>query len=285
MFSKMVDMCETALWRLYDQDEGGFFFGYKGDDTIDRRKLLRYNARVLLLLDGGKNAQIQDTFRFIFDKLLSSDARPPFHSIGNNGYATLGDIALFVSALKKHGLPHGHFLKLVEQAPKETMMSVPADQLPWVLEVSNRESIERDFIARRFAARKYGVPFLSFPTLIYSLHYFTVSNKIELADWVYELLTKYLYQKNGGWALAHLHPFTYRKLFSVHQLGMAPLYLLEYYEKSQNPTILQQVKKSIECGLQFVGPTRIYRSLSMQETRSYECAFDMAGLKKAGEYL
>ena len=66
----VVDVCCSNLFRLYDEEAGGFFFGVNGKGLVDGRKDLRYNIRVVdLLHDYLKSEVVGSTVSFIECKI------------------------------------------------------------------------------------------------------------------------------------------------------------------------------------------------------------------------
>ena len=277
---RILDVSFNNLSRLYDADNGGFFFHIDKNNHVDGHKLLRYNARVIELLTGYYDA---NALRYTASYVVAT-----FPVLNNNCF---GDIGLLVTALDKIGYPNKDvpyvLRKRLVGTPVHDLKRIVVDRILWILESCNIEGLkDYVFVERKLKRKFFGVNHVCVSTVLYAIHYLTVKGFYEEAMVWYRFLVGTFFLDNGEWTLSYfpsLH-WTYRKAFSVHQLGMAPLYLLELYEKVHEESILHVVQKSIEFGYSFLNDDRVCRNLGNNKTRCYECAFDIRGLMKAIEH-
>lgn len=279
-----------TLTRLHDTDKGGFFYGFNSKSEINKLKLLRYNARIIDLLDINLHKELlYNTATYIIKNLQQPDGSL-FFSSAKDKLASIGDVSLFVDAITKLNGVEASVILSRNWLDRNInhIRELESSQISWILPVIQDKSIINYLLnERKLKDKRFGLSYISFPTIIYTIHSLL---KIELADYAYDLfklLTKYMFSKQGEWKLAYFPFFkwSYSKPFSVHQLGMAPLCLLELYDIAKDEKILNAVLKGVKFGEKFIGKNRIYRTLHNKETRSYECAFDYVGLTKVKEYI
>jgi hypothetical protein len=287
---KPTDLSLKNLHRLYDERNGGFYNSIDKNNQINKAKLLRYNARIIDLLSVNDfHVLLNSTANYLKSEPLLYKQRVNF-LLNIKGQATIGDVGLFITALRKltgYEKTINELLYYLKDQPISLLKKQVPDQLVWLLLVYNNEYLKQYVFYERKLKNKFLIfDYFSFPTIVYAIHYLVNTDSIKEAhDWYSFLIDKF-FLKNGEWALSYF-PFlrwTYRKAFSVHQFGMGPLYLLELYRACGDSSILDVVRKSIEFGMKFVGNDRIYRTLKNKETRSYECAFDYVGLLQAEEF-
>jgi len=289
--SDIIDIAFKNLNRLYDTENGGFYYSIDKNNQINKTKLLRYNTRIINLLYSNSKEEYNMLYRT--SKYLVSNLHKPdgsiYYSSLKDKLANIGDVALFITALNKFTV-FDNFLNVSVSWLQQNLNSVrhlDSSQIPWLLSVLNDKNILNYFLnERKMLNKRFYFSYIDFPTIVYTIHYFVETNLIENAHNLCLFLINKMLSKSGEWKLAYF-PFLkwrYSKPFSVHQLGMAPTYLLELYGVINDEKILESVKKGIEFGKRFIGKDRIYRTFYNKETRSYECAFDYVGLTKAKEY-
>ena len=285
-----IDFSLKNLYRLYDERSGGFYNSIDKNNQINRAKLLRYNARIIDLLNiNDFHVLLNSTVNYLKSEPLNYKKRVDFRS-KERGQVTFGDVGLFITVLKKLGGYEETIDKLLQHLKNQPMDSLKAQEpvlLLWLLTACNNESLEQYvFEEKKLECKFLFLNYVNFPTIVHAIHYLISNGNIEEAhNWYTFLFDKFLL-KNGEWGLSYFPSlrWTYRKAFSVHQLGMGPFYLLELYEACGDFSILDVVRKNIEFGMNFVGENRIYRTFRNKETRSYECAYDYVGLLKAEEF-
>ena len=275
----VVDVSWVNLLRMYDGRVGGFFFNIDERDRVNGGKFLRYNARVLdLLVDSGCKDLLEPTRTYL---------------TGDSSWirgACVGDVGLLITALDKYGDVGCFRDLLVKRVHEESMRRLKRlvpDRVLWVLESQDFPELRSYVLKERMLRHSFfGLDYVCVSAVLYAIHYLVVKGFHEEAMWWYRYLVDRFYLPSGEWLLSYFPSlnWTYRKAFSVHQLGMGPLYLLELYEAVHEESILDVVKASVGFGLRFLNGDRVYRNLLNRETRCYECAFDIKGLMKAKEY-
>ena len=267
----IIDVSFRNLERLRDVD-GGLFFHIDSRNRVRGAKIIRYNARIMELLPKYSNVAL----------FLSS-------CLSEVSGVCLGDVGLTITAMDRLG--YGVIAKRLKAHIYGTslvdLQKVVPDRICWILESCDIPELRSYVLEKRKLKHRYfGVDYVCVSAVLYAIHYLVVTGCYEEALVWYNFLVDKFWRKNGEWLLSYFPflDFTYRKAFSVHQLGMAPLYLLELYEKTNEESILGVVQKSVDYGLQFLNGDRVYRNLRNKETRSYECAFDIKGLRMAKKY-
>lgn len=277
---RILDVSYHNLSRLYDNDYGGFFFHIDEWNRVNGDKLVRYNARIVeLLADDSCSSMIYSTVSF-----LTCDLVNVFDDC-------FGDVGLLITALDKLGIYEDKtkvLRKRVYEEPIGNLKRIVPDRILWLLESCSIPELEHYVLdERKLRHRYFVVDYVCVSAVLYAIHYLVMKELYEEALKWYKFLVDTFMCKSGEWLLSYF-PFlnwTYRKAFSVHQLGMAPLYLLELYEATHEESILDVVSKSVRFGLKFLNGDRVYRTLWNKETRCYECAFDIKGLKKFIEVI
>ena len=275
----VIDVSYSNLLRMYDGRVGGFFFNIDDRDRVNGRKFLRYNARVVdLFSDSIYNGLVDSTVAYLTRDSSWIQS------------ACVGDVGLLITALDKYGYDGCFRDLLVKRVHEESMRNlrrVVPDRILWILESCDFPELRRYVLKDHMLRHSFfGVDYVCVSAVLYAIHYLVVKGFYEEALWWYRYLVDKFYLDSGEWKLSYFPSlnWTYRKAFSVHQLGMGPLYLLELYEAVHEESILDVVKASVGFGLRFLNGDRVYRNLLNRETRCYECAFDIKGLMKAKEY-
>ena len=267
----------------------GYQYSIMPDGTIQKEVLARYNARVALSVDIKEINAIGIS---CLKNLQRKDGRF-YYASEKSKLGHCADVAIAVTALKKHGANVDNSIKYLKTMInngeyKESIEHV--EQIPWIVDAVEDRTIMKRLLQTNLIEKHWGlIPYISFPAIIYSIHSLVRLGWIAKAVGWADFLIKKMQEPEGAWRLAYFPSLgvALKRDYSVHQFGMAPLYLSELYELVKKENLIDAAVKGVTYGQKFVRRGRILRSLRPRETetRSYECAFDYAGMKKLEEYL